>query len=116
MPKILIISGVILIFIGVLWHFSVFKYIPLGRLPGDIVIENENSKVITRLPDTLFSPEQDWELNGEVNNVVFPTGTALFGDTLYIYYGAADEQIACASLSLSSLLKELLTNKNNYEK
>jgi predicted GH43/DUF377 family glycosyl hydrolase len=56
----------------------------------------------------LFKPELDWELKGEVNNVCFPTGTALFNDTLYIYYGAADEQIATASVSLSALLKELL--------
>ncbi len=74
------------------------------------------SKEIARLPETLFSPEHDWELNGEVNNVVFPTGTALFGDTLYIYYGAADEQIACASVSLSALVKELLMNTNSHEK
>jgi len=46
----------------------------------------------------LFSPEKQWELKGEVNNVVFPTGTSLFGDTLYIYYGAADEQIALCFL------------------
>jgi predicted GH43/DUF377 family glycosyl hydrolase len=45
-----------------------------------------------------------------VNNVCFPSGTALFGDTLTIYYGAADEQIARASLSLSELLAELTTN------
>jgi len=42
--------------------------------------------------------------------VVFPTGTALFGDTLFIYYGAADSHIACASLKLSALIAELLTN------
>ncbi len=69
------------------------------------------SKEITRLPGPLFSPEFDWECYGEVNNVVFPTGTSLFGDRLYIYYGAADERIACASLSLSALLKELVINK-----
>lgn len=62
---------------------------------------------IARLPYPLFQPEQEWELKGEVNNVCFPTGTALFDDTLYIYYGAADERIACASLSLSALLDEL---------
>jgi predicted GH43/DUF377 family glycosyl hydrolase len=43
--------------------------------------------------------------------VCFPTGTALFDDTLYIYYGAADEQIALVSMSLSQLLKELISNK-----
>ena len=58
----------------------------------------------------LFEPEYIWERKGEVNNVCFPCGTALFGDTLYIYYGAADEQIAYASLSLSELISELKLN------
>ncbi|MFZ4398906.1 MAG: pesticidal protein Cry7Aa [Bacteroidales bacterium] len=70
---------------------------------------NDPRKEIARLPYVLFTPEFKWELKGEVNNVVFPTGTALFGDTLYIYYGAADTHIAVASLSLSALLKELLS-------
>jgi predicted GH43/DUF377 family glycosyl hydrolase len=67
-------------------------------------------KEIARLPYPLFEPEKTWELKGEVNNVCFPTGTALFDDTLYIYYGAADERIAYASVSLSALLLELTLN------
>ena len=67
-------------------------------------------KEIARLPYALFKPELAWELKGEVNNVCFPTGTVLINDTLYIYYGAADERIACASVSLSALLDELLLN------
>lgn len=75
---------------------------------------NDPSKELARLPQALFSPELEWELIGEVNNVVFPTGTSLFGDTLFVYYGAADERIATASVSLSALVKELLlyTQKN----
>jgi hypothetical protein len=74
-------------------------------------------KEIARLPYALFKPEHEWELKGEVNNVCFPTGTVLIDDTLYIYYGAADEQIACASLSISALLNELMlhTKKEKYE-
>jgi predicted GH43/DUF377 family glycosyl hydrolase len=71
---------------------------------------NDPQKEIARLPYPLFRPEYWYELVGEVNNVCFPTGTALFGDTLYIYYGAADEHIACVSVSLSALLTELLHN------
>jgi predicted GH43/DUF377 family glycosyl hydrolase len=74
------------------------------------------SREIARLPYALFSPEHEWELNGEVNNVVFPTGTAVFGDTLFIYYGAADERIACASLSISSLVEKLIINIRKDEK
>jgi beta-1,2-mannobiose phosphorylase / 1,2-beta-oligomannan phosphorylase len=66
-------------------------------------------KEIARLPYPLFFPEYQWELTGEVNNVVFPTGTSLFGGTLFIYYGAADSIIACASVSLKDLVTELLT-------
>jgi predicted GH43/DUF377 family glycosyl hydrolase len=77
---------------------------------------NNPSRVIARLPYALFSPESEWEIKGYVNNVVFPTGTALFGNTLFIYYGAADSEIACASVSLSALLAELLTYTVKDEK
>jgi len=77
---------------------------------------NNPAREIARLPYALFSPEYDWELKGEVNNVVFPTGTAQFGDTLFIYYGAADTLIACASVKLPELVNELLTYTMKDEK
>jgi beta-1,2-mannobiose phosphorylase / 1,2-beta-oligomannan phosphorylase len=73
---------------------------------------NDPEKEIARLPYPLFGPEKEWELKGEVNNVCFPSGSALFDDTLYLYYGAADERIAIASVSISELLQELLLNSN----
>lgn len=75
------------------------------------LLDKDNpAKELARLPYALFKPELSWELKGEVNNVVFPTGTALFDDTLYIYYGAADKRIACASLSVKALLEELVNH------
>jgi len=73
-------------------------------------LDNPN-KEIARLPYPLFFPDQEWELIGEVNNVCFPTGAVVENDTLYIYYGAADKRIAVASMSISTLLNELLLNK-----
>ena len=67
-------------------------------------------KEIARLPYPLFEPEYDWELKGIVDNICFPTGAFIKNDTLFIFYGAADEHIACASVSLSGLLNELLLN------
>lgn len=64
-------------------------------------------KLIARLPEPLISPTEDYEMSGYVDNVVFPTGTALFGGRLYIYYGAADNHIAVASVELNDLLAEL---------
>ncbi|MFD2907694.1 pesticidal protein Cry7Aa [Flavobacterium ardleyense] len=76
---------------------------------------DDPTKVLCRLKEPLIIPELDYEKNGVVSNVVFPTGTALFDDTLYIYYGAADKRIACASVSLKALLKELLLNPSQNE-
>jgi beta-1,2-mannobiose phosphorylase / 1,2-beta-oligomannan phosphorylase len=70
------------------------------------------SKEIARLPYPLFKPDTPWELSGYVNNVVFPTGTSLFEDRLYIYYGAADKRIAAASVNLEELIAELLHYKS----
>ena len=58
-----------------------------------------------------INPDEEWEKRGYVNNVVFPTGAALFDDDLYIYYGAADSRIGVASMKLSELLQELKNNK-----
>lgn len=79
---------------------------------GAALLDLKNpQKVIARLPYPLISPEEKHEEDGLVDNVVFATGTALFGDKLYIYYGAADTYISAASVSLKALLKELLKNK-----
>ncbi len=76
------------------------------------LLDLQNPQIeIARLPYPLFKPEEKWELKGEVNNVCFPTGAAVFGDTLNIYYGAADERIAYATVSISALLEELKLNK-----
>jgi predicted GH43/DUF377 family glycosyl hydrolase len=104
--------GWLLIYHGV--HDTVKGYV-YSACAALLDLENPQ-KEIARLPYPLFKPEHDWELTGEVNNVCFPTGAVLFDDTLYIYYGAADEQIACASLSISALLKELMENTTNDNK
>lgn len=67
-------------------------------------------KVLGRLKEPLFSPESKWEKEGDVNNVVFPTGAVIKNGRVYIYYGAADKVIGLKSADLDELLKELLEN------
>ena len=64
-------------------------------------------KLISRLDYPLFSPREDWERFGVVNNVVFPSGAIVRGDRLFIYYGAADFMIAAKSVSMTELLAAL---------
>lgn len=72
--------------------------------------KKDPAHVIGHLKKPLFSPEEEWERTGVANYVVFPTGTAVFGKRLYIYYGAADKRIAVASINLEDLVEEMLKN------
>jgi predicted GH43/DUF377 family glycosyl hydrolase len=74
------------------------------------------TKILGRLPYPLFQPDETWEKNGDVSNVVFPTGTRLDGDRLQIYYGAADSRIASRSVSLSALLSALLPSTPKHSR
>ena len=69
---------------------------------------------LSRLSHPLISPTLKWEKEGVVNNIVFPSGTAIFGDNLYIYYGAADERVGIARVSLHGLISELLNQKKPH--
>jgi predicted GH43/DUF377 family glycosyl hydrolase len=73
---------------------------------------NDPGKLIGRLTKPIITPSEYYERHGYVNYVVFPTGTAIFDDQLYIYYGAADDKIAAASLNLNDLLNELKQNSH----
>ena len=73
-----------------------------------LVDKKDPTKIIGHLNYPLFSPEKHWEKTGDVNNVIFPSGTAIFDDKLYIYYGAADKRIAVVSVNINELLDELL--------
>jgi predicted GH43/DUF377 family glycosyl hydrolase len=70
---------------------------------------------LARLPYPLFSPEESWEITGAVNNVCFPTGAVVIAGELFIYYGAADHQIACASIHLAELVEEIMKYKIYHE-
>ncbi|MFH1889243.1 MAG: pesticidal protein Cry7Aa [Candidatus Omnitrophota bacterium] len=72
---------------------------------------DEPTKVIGRMKRPLFSPKEEWEKLGDVNNVVFPTGSIIRDGRLYIYYGAADKRIAAKSVDMAELLKELKSSR-----
>jgi len=57
----------------------------------------------------IFGPETPYEREGDVPNVTFPCGYTLGtdGDTLHLYYGAADTNIALATGSVRQILNWL---------
>jgi predicted GH43/DUF377 family glycosyl hydrolase len=63
-------------------------------------------KVVLRGDQWVFGPREAYERTGDVGDVVFPCGAVLAedGDTLLLYYGAADTSICLATGSVSELL------------
>jgi predicted GH43/DUF377 family glycosyl hydrolase len=61
---------------------------------------------LKRGDEWVFGPETPYELHGDVDNVAFPCGYTIApdGDTLNLYYGAADTSIALATSSVHALL------------
>ena len=63
-------------------------------------------KCLKRGDEWIFAPEEPYERRGDVDNVVFPCGytIAADGDTIHLYYGAADTSIALATGSIKAML------------
>jgi predicted GH43/DUF377 family glycosyl hydrolase len=56
-----------------------------------------------------MSPSAPYELTGFVGNVVFTNGHVVAGDRVTLYYGASDQYVCGATLSIEQLLSTLET-------
>ncbi len=65
-------------------------------------------KIIAKIPYPILEPKEDYEVNGDVNNVVFPTGSFIRNGTLSVYYGTADKYCGLATIELKEIIDELL--------
>jgi len=68
---------------------------------------NEPTKIIARSKEPILEPEKDYELNGDVPTVVFPTGAFVKDNQLFVYYGAADKTCCLATIPLDDLIQGL---------
>jgi predicted GH43/DUF377 family glycosyl hydrolase len=66
-------------------------------------------RCLKRSEEWIFGPKEPYEQRGDVDNVVFPCGCTIAsdGDTIHLYYGAADTSIALATGSVRAILEWL---------
>lgn len=76
----------------------------LGALLLDL---NNPAKVLARSEQPIMEPVAPYEQTGFFGNVVFTNGHYVEGDTIHIYYGASDEVICGATLSIKEILQTL---------
>ncbi|NLY18931.1 MAG: glycosidase [Clostridiaceae bacterium] len=63
--------------------------------------------VLARSETPLVTPEAPYESEGFLGNVVFSCGVVAEGENIKLYYGAADESVACIDLKLSDILENI---------
>ena len=68
---------------------------------------NNPTKVIARSDAPLMEPTLKYETCGFFGEVIFTNGHIVDGDTVTMYYGAADEVICGAKMSIKEILKSL---------
>ncbi|HEY5589282.1 MAG TPA: hypothetical protein VIK86_10075 [Candidatus Paceibacterota bacterium] len=68
---------------------------------------DDPKKIIGRTKGPILAPDEAYELSGYISNVIFPTGALVDGDTLNIYYGAADTTTCLACVSLEDLISSM---------
>ena len=103
-PPIKTDKGWLFIYHGVAWRDGEKKYFGTYRL-GMMLLDLKNpEKVLFRSKYPILEPEQEYEEQGYVANIVFTCGTILIDDELFCYYGGADTVICLATVKLNDLL------------
>ncbi|MFQ5806241.1 MAG: glycosidase [Phycisphaerae bacterium] len=97
---------------GWLMMYHGVRHTPAGCLYriGLALLDRENpAHCLLRSNRWMFGPEAEYERTGDVGDVVFPCGYTLEddGDTLHLYYGAADTCIALATGSVRKMISWL---------
>ena len=88
-------------------------YTPEKRLFGiEVALLNKNDPqiIIARTDGPIMAPKTKYEKKGAVDNVVFPSGAALEGKRLRLYYGAADNHCALAEINTKDLFQNMFKN------
>ncbi len=99
-PPIKTEKGWVLIYHGI----SVNMTYRLGAVLLDL---DDPTLVLSRTSDVILEPQESYEKQGQVHNVVFSCGVVRRKDTLLIYYGGGDTTLDVAKVSLKKLLKIL---------
>ncbi|NLI36628.1 MAG: glycosidase [Bacteroidales bacterium] len=76
----------------------------LGALLVDL---KDPSKVLGRSKEPIMEPTAEYEKKGFFGNVVFTNGQLVDGDIIHLYYGASDEVICQADLSIDKIFNSL---------
>lgn len=107
-PPIKTKAGWLLIYSYIKDYFSSQRTFAIEAVLLDL---NNPLKMLGRTSTPLLIPEKEYELKGDVPNVIFPSGALLENEKLAIYYGATDTTGCMAIGNVNELLATLTVAK-----
>jgi predicted GH43/DUF377 family glycosyl hydrolase len=80
---------------------------------GVMMLDLEDpTRIIARSPEPILEPEEPWEREGTVPNVVFPNSAVVIDGRLFVYYGGADTVTAVATADLEEMVAFVMRYPN----
>lgn len=77
------------------------------KVEAMLLDRDDPTRVIAETAATLLEPETPEEREGQVPNVVFPCGSIVLDEHVYLYYGGADSVVCLARMPLAAVFKRL---------
>jgi predicted GH43/DUF377 family glycosyl hydrolase len=75
---------------------------------GAVLLDlKDPTTIIARSTDPIFEPQEKYEKEGVISNVVFPCGMVIRRGILFVYYGGADKVVGGATMKLDVILSSL---------
>ena len=77
--------------------------------PSFLVLNKRNpTKILYRHDKPILTPDEQFELFGKVNNVIFAEGIVKFKNKYFLYYGGADKCVGVATITQNEIEKTFL--------
>lgn len=90
---------------GWLFFYHGFAEDKVYKLGVALLDLKDPTVVLKRQWEPILEPEEEWERQGSVPNVVFSCGQVMTNEALYVYYGGADTAIGVAMCSKAEVLE-----------
>ncbi|HIA92094.1 TPA: hypothetical protein EYO12_03195 [Candidatus Saccharibacteria bacterium] len=80
------------------------------KIGAMLLDKNDPSKVLRRTNTPILEPDADYENNWKPG-VAYPSGAAIIGDQLHVYYGGGDRHVCVATTPLQEFMDHLMNEE-----
>ncbi len=87
---------------------------PVFTVEAVLLDATDPRKILGKSRAPLLVPEEEYEEYGKVRDIVFPSGAVTKGNTVSLYYGAADTTTCVAKGDVRKILDDIMSDSDDY--